>query len=61
MDKETMQSIMNGTLERQNGGYGMKNIHHRLEIMFGPTYGLIVEGKAGVGTKVTLRLPLLEN
>lgn len=57
MDEETVQGIMNGSLQRESGGYGMKNIHHRLEIMFGIPYGLTVESKVGIGTRVNLRLP----
>lgn len=57
MDEETVQGIMNGTLQRHSGGYGIRNIHNRLEIMFGFPYGLTVESIIGIGTKVTLRLP----
>ncbi|CAH1221734.1 hypothetical protein PAECIP111892_05031 [Paenibacillus auburnensis] len=57
MDEETIKEIKSGTLQRNSGGYGMRNIHHRLEIMFGLPYGLTLESKIGKGTRVTLRLP----
>lgn len=57
MDEETVRGIMNSSLQRESGGYKMRNIHHPLEIMFGIPYGLTVESTVGRGTRVTLRLP----
>ncbi|WP_338543686.1 cache domain-containing sensor histidine kinase [Paenibacillus tundrae] len=58
MNHQTTQTILSKPSSKAYGGYGMKNIHHRLEVMFGYPYGLSVSSTVGVGTKVTARLPL---
>ena len=43
--------------EKQEGGVGLVNIARRVQLRFGPEYGLRFETKRGQGTCVTLRLP----
>ena len=43
--------------EKQEGGVGLVNIARRVQLRFGPEYGLRFETKRGRGTCVTLRLP----
>ena len=38
---------------------GLKNIHERLQLTFGPDYGLQIESAPGEGTKVTANLPII--
>jgi two-component system sensor histidine kinase YesM len=40
-------------------GYGIRNIHQRLQIRYGEQWGLSVDSPASGGTIVTLRLPVL--
>ena len=40
-------------------GIGLNNVNQRLMRMFGESFGLKIESKEGVGTKVTVRLPLV--
>lgn len=39
-------------------GVGMANVHDRLRGLYGKEYGLTVESESGVGTTITMRLPL---
>lgn len=42
-------------------GIGLQNIHNRITLHHGPDYGVEFESHEGVGTKVTLHLPLIRN
>lgn len=39
---------------------GLGNINKRLKLQFGSPYGLDIVSEAGIGTKVTVRLPVIE-
>ncbi|MEK3724107.1 sensor histidine kinase [Paenibacillus sp. FSL H8-0034] len=54
-DDENMELF--GT-DKQSIGLG--NINKRLKLQFGSPYGLDVVSEAGIGTKVTVRLPVIE-
>jgi two-component system sensor histidine kinase YesM len=43
---------------RNKRSYALRNIHQRLQILYGPSYGLIIDKSRSCGTAVTLRLPL---
>ncbi|WP_239618743.1 cache domain-containing sensor histidine kinase [Cohnella mopanensis] len=58
MEDGTLRGILDGTLKKKIGGYGMRNIHNRLELIFGYPFGIMVESKIGEGTKVTVRIPV---
>ncbi|WP_410770811.1 sensor histidine kinase [Fontibacillus sp. BL9] len=53
--------MINRLLEEESpnpaSGYGIRNIHQRIRLHFGPDYGLSYEVRRGGGTKVTLHLP----
>lgn len=53
MSAEKCQSI----LTEQSSGYGIRNVHERIQLYFGKAYGLLVESVVGKGTKVTLKFP----
>lgn len=40
---------------------GIRNVHQRLRLKYGPAYGLTIESREGSYTRVTLRIPLEEN
>ncbi|OKP94895.1 sensor histidine kinase [Paenibacillus sp. P46E] len=53
---------LTGLFTQQNfttkgGGYGVRNIQERLQIAYGPKYGLSFNSSPGQGTRVTLILP----
>lgn len=47
-------------LSTKGKGYGVKNVHNRLELIYGPEYGLQFESYAGLGTEVSIRIPIQE-
>ena len=55
--EDRLKDVLTGSSTKKNGGYGMRNIHHRLELMFGYPYGLTVESAVGVGTVVKVKIP----
>jgi len=44
---------------RNNQSIGLKNIHSRIELYYGKGYGLSVESLEGKGTKINIKLPVL--
>lgn len=38
---------------------GLSNVHGRLQLVFGERYGLKLESIAGLGTSVTVRVPIV--
>jgi two-component system, sensor histidine kinase YesM len=44
---------------RRDSKFGLINVHGRITMMFGEQYGLRIESKGGIGTEVTIRIPLL--
>lgn len=43
---------------KRKGGYGMKNVHQRIRLYYGPEYGLTIQSEYGIRTEITIRLPL---
>lgn len=39
------------------GGIGLMNVHRRIQLVFGETYGLMMESEEGMGTTITMALP----
>lgn len=54
MDKETLNYL---TSEEEGRGYGSKNVHKRIRLHFGSSYGLSYESKPNEGTKVIIVIP----
>lgn len=48
------------TLNGSRFGYGLRNVQERMQLGFGMAYGISVESRAGFGTTVTLRHPILK-
>lgn len=53
MDRKTLSGIL--TVE--SDGYGVKNVHQRLQLYYGREYGLYYESVPGEGTTVWVRFP----
>ncbi|TCZ77121.1 sensor histidine kinase [Paenibacillus albiflavus] len=42
-------------------GYGLRNVHKRLLLHYGNDTGLVIESEAGVGTRISFTIPLMED
>ncbi len=42
------------------GGYGLRNVNQRVKLYYGRQWGVGIESVSGSGTRVTLRLPVME-
>lgn len=61
MDEEQLAEIRNylaGNCEHQ-GSFGLRNVHERLKIHFGPGYGLSIDSLKNAGTVVTVVIPAM--
>ena len=47
-------------MERMGTGIGMRNVRERMEVLYGVGTAVDIESRPGRGTKVTLRMPVLE-
>ncbi len=52
MSAEECSNILSG----ESNGYGIKNVHQRVQLYYGETYGLTYTSTVGVGTSVILRI-----
>ena len=62
MDEEMLhrlQQHITGEESSPEFGIGMKNVHSRIQMLFGGDYGIIVRSAPGNGTTVTITLPAL--
>ena len=62
MPEEVRRNLLNENLRKSddNGKHthiGILNVHKRLRLYFGPSYGLSIHSEVGVGTVVTIRIP----
>ncbi|MDL2254210.1 sensor histidine kinase [Ruminococcaceae bacterium OttesenSCG-928-I18] len=61
MDKETLHNLREKIKEKTEAatgkGIGLKNVHDRIVMAFGPEYGVEVESEEGRFTRVTIRIP----
>lgn len=53
MEEEQAESM----LTYQSKGYGMRNVHDRIRLLYGEEYGLKIYSKKGEGTRVEIRFP----
>lgn len=62
MDDETRLANFAASASSANtkGGYGVRNINERLHLAYGAKYGLSCESVPGEGTRVTIRIPAVE-
>ncbi|NJP39626.1 sensor histidine kinase [Oscillospiraceae bacterium HV4-5-C5C] len=61
MKPEQLQSVRAGletSLTATSRHIGLSNIHHRIQLHYGPAYGLRLQSTAGSGTIVSMVLPL---
>ncbi|WP_312652791.1 histidine kinase [Proteiniclasticum sp.] len=62
MDEEMLANV-NSQLEKEvndSGHFGLYNIHRRLRLKYGEASGVSIESARGVGTKLMIVIPLME-
>ncbi|MBV6713894.1 sensor histidine kinase [Paenibacillus chitinolyticus] len=62
MNEEELARVFNETASPSSSrfsGIGVRNVHERLKLNFGPSYGLTIHSQPGFGTSVILTLPKL--
>lgn len=57
MTEERLCELRKSLETRQRVGFGLATVHERLQLCFGPGYGLCLESRVGQGTVVTARIP----
>ncbi|MEC0240706.1 histidine kinase [Paenibacillus dokdonensis] len=56
VDYDVIRKVLSDDSSNSPTGYGIRNIHQRLQLHYGPEYGLAYEGRAEGGTTVTVSL-----
>ncbi len=56
VDMEMLSEILNGT--RTDKGYGIRNVHKRIQLHYGSEYGIRYARRDGGGTVATVELPI---
>ena len=51
------EEIKQNLLTMESKGYGVQNVHHRIQLYYGTQYGLKYESKKNEGTRVTITIP----
>lgn len=60
IEPEKLASLLTAQAQRGKAslnGIGIANVHQRLQLLYGPAYGLTVESELGRFTRVTVRIP----
>ncbi|MDC3416076.1 sensor histidine kinase [Aquibacillus salsiterrae] len=60
MDEETIHSIYAGDVKSKSSGIGLNNINERIKLMFGESYGIVIDSERGAGSKISIILPFLK-
>lgn len=47
-------------LNADSKGYGLRNVNHRIQLYYGTGYGLKIASRPGLGTRVSLRIPIVK-
>ncbi|OQP13390.1 sensor histidine kinase, partial [Geobacillus zalihae] len=55
--KEIMAAL-NNKEENAALGIGLRSVHERIQLHYGPSYGINIESELGKGTKVTVTVPV---
>ena len=59
MEEQTLAHIFDeAEKEHKSNGVGVSNVQKRLQLYFGPEYGISYESKRGEGTMAIVRVPL---
>jgi len=58
MTKERLEAVRASLADGKSEGFGLRTVHHRIQILFGTEYGLTVESEPDAGTTVTVTIPM---
>lgn len=63
MTQEKVDSLLSSRDEAgsKGSGIGLKNVHQRIQLYYGPNYGLEIESELDVGTTIRIHLPASED
>lgn len=64
MDEERLAYLrrrIHEMMGTSSSGFGLFNVQQRIQLHYGPEYGISVESKKGEGTKTTVSIPALTN
>jgi len=56
MRQERITEILNTSSESETG-FGIRNIHQRVQLQYGEEYGVSIFSRKGIGTSVNIRIP----
>ena len=56
-ETEEINMTINKQIIKESDHIGLSNVNQRINLMFGPQYGVRVKSKIGDGTNVELRIP----
>lgn len=62
MPQETVDALLieNNRVRKKGSGVGLLNVHNRIQLRFGKSYGLIIESQPDEGTNIRIHLPYIE-
>lgn len=60
LDLEKVEAILSGTADPDKG-FGIRNVHKRIQLRFGEGYGLTYFAREEGGTKALIRLPVISS
>ncbi|WP_168120908.1 sensor histidine kinase [Paenibacillus sp. HB172176] len=58
MSSDKVEALLSS---QSKAGYGIKNVHERIQLAYGQTYGVTIQSQAGLGTKISIMLPLQQH
>jgi len=58
MPSEQVETLLSA---ESKSGYGIKNVHERIQLAYGPNYGVTIHSQVGRGTKIMIILPLQQH
>jgi two-component system sensor histidine kinase YesM len=58
MSSEQVETLLSS---ESKAGYGIKNVHERVQLAYGEHYGVAIQSQIGVGTTITITLPLQQH
>jgi two-component system LytT family sensor kinase len=58
MEPDVLRAVVDGTYRSDSGGVALRNIHQRLDGLYGPRYRFDIRSSPSKGTRVELELPI---
>jgi two-component system sensor histidine kinase YesM len=55
MAEEKVRQVLEPHMD---AGYGIRNVHERVQLAYGPGYGVVIFSRRGIGTQVRITIPL---